>query len=123
MAATLFKLAIAASSTTTVSTKPAVKRYFYKLNPTDVDEGTLTIPAESFVDDAGDTVATITLATENNGYYLLFVNGVLQQETLYTVAADEVEVLDAASIPEDAIITLVVTNFDPAANTSTTVNA
>ena len=109
MAATLFKLAIAASSTTTVSTKPAVKRYFYKLNPTDVDEGTLTIPAESFVDDAGDTVATITLATENNGYYLLFVNGVLQQETLYTVAADEVEVLDAASIPEDAIITLVVT--------------
>lgn len=121
--ATLFKLAIAAQTTTTVTTNPAVERYFYTLNPAHVDQGVLTIPANAFVDDEDAPVAEITLATDDNGYYLLFINGVLQQEDLYTVAADEVVITEADTIPEGAVITLVVTNFVPDADSQTTVNA
>ena len=121
--ATLFKLAIAAQTTTTVTTNPAVERYFYTLNPAHIDQGVLTIPANAFVDDEDAPVAEITLATDDNGYYLLFINGVLQQEDLYTVAADEVVITEADTIPEGVVITLVVTNFVPDADSQTTVNA
>ncbi|MDK2788151.1 MAG: hypothetical protein PWP07_1376 [Epulopiscium sp.] len=121
--ATLFKLAIAAQTTTTVTTNPAVERYFYTLNPAHIDQGVLTIPANAFVDDEDAPVTEITLATDDNGYYLLFINGVLQQEDLYTVAADEVVITEADTIPEGAVITLVVTNFVPDADSQTTVNA
>ena len=121
MAASLFKLAITAESTTTVTTEPSVLNYFYTLDPAHIDEGTLTIPATAFVDDQGDAVTTITLAATDNGYYLLFINGVLQQDSLYTVSANNVVVQDAATIPEDAPITLSVINFAPDADTQTTI--
>ena len=82
MAVTLFKLAITADTTTTVTTKPDVKRYFYILNQDHITDDVLTIPANAFVDDAGDTVDEITEITPDNGYYMLFINGVLQQTKL-----------------------------------------
>jgi hypothetical protein len=75
----------------------------------------------AFVDDQGDAVTTITLAATDNGYYLLFINGVLQQDSLYTVSANNVVVQDADTIPEDAPITLSVINFAPDADTQTTI--
>ncbi|NMA65692.1 MAG: DUF4183 domain-containing protein [Clostridiaceae bacterium] len=122
--ATLFKLAITADTTTTVLTKPDVQRYFYLLDPQHIDQdtGTLTIPANAFVDDQENPVANITLAEPDNGYYLLFINGVLQQDTLYTVASDNVEIPDADDIEVSAPITLIVTNFAPEADSQTTVN-
>lgn len=121
MAATLFKLAISAESTTTVTTKPSVLNYFYTLDPTHIDQGTLTIPATAFVDDQGDAVTTITLADADTGYYLLFINGVLQQEGLYSVTANNVVIQDADTIKEDSPITLSVINFTSDADTQTTV--
>ena len=118
---TLFKLAITAETETTVLTKPAVERFFYTLDPQHISDGTLTIPANAFVDDQGNAVDNITLITENNGYYLLFINGVLQQEDLYTVTAENVEIQEADDIPVDSPITLIVTNFDPDANSETTI--
>ena len=44
----------------------------------------------------------------------------LQQEGLYTVTADNVEI-QTDEIPEDAPITLIVTNFAPEADTETTI--
>lgn len=122
MPATLFKLAITAVTETTVLTKPAVERYFYNFDPQHLDQGTLTIPANAFVDDQGNQVDSITLVQEDNGYYLLFINGVLQQDDLFTVAADEVEVGDASDIEDGAPIVLVVNNFNPEAQSQTTVN-
>ena len=40
------------------------------------------------------------MAATDNGYYLLFINGVLQQDSLYTVSANNVVVQDADTIPK-----------------------
>jgi len=122
MAVSLFKLAITANTTTTVDTKPDVQKFFYLFNPDDVDAGVLTIPAASFVDDQGDPITTIPEADPDNGYYLLFINGVLQQEGLYTVSDANVVVQEADNIEPDAPIVLVVTNFASDASSTTTVN-
>ncbi|HHY78478.1 MAG TPA: DUF4183 domain-containing protein [Clostridiales bacterium] len=120
--ARLFKLAITAETVTTVTTEPDVKRYFYNLNTDDVDEGVLTIPAGSFVDDQDNPVDTITEITPGNGFYLLFINGVLQQSDLYTVSSTEVVVQDASTIEPGSPIVLVVTNFATNADSQTTIN-
>jgi hypothetical protein len=44
---------------------------------------------------------------------MLFINGVLQQDALYTVSSTEVVVQDADAIEENATVILVVTNFAP----------
>lgn len=124
MATQLFKLAIDATTTTSVDVSPEIKQYFYLLNEDERSGGVLTIPATKFTDDAGDIMATnLTPVTTDNGYYLLFVNGVLQQTGLYTVSTDgsQVTVNDAATVPVGAPITLIVTNFAPAADSDTTV--
>jgi len=122
LATTLFKLAITAETQTTVKTMPEVKKYFYELVTSDITSGTLTIPATSFVDEQGNAVTSITLATSDNGYYLLFINGVLQQDSLYTVSANDVVIPNIADDIEDGSpIILVVTDFVPTADSTTTV--
>ncbi|HHW66546.1 DUF4183 domain-containing protein [Defluviitalea raffinosedens] len=119
--ATLFKLVISAETTTNVSTNPDVERYFYSVDPAHRVGSTLEIPATAFVDDTDTPVTTITEAIAGNGYYLLFINGVLQQSDLYTISDTQVVITDAASIPDGAVITLVVTNFVPDADSTTTI--
>lgn len=115
MAVELFKLAIDAESDITL--EPDVKNYFYQFDPDDVDEvDGLTIEAADFVDDDGDQVVAITEADANNGYYQLFINGVLQQMDFYNATTNNVtipSITDSTSIPENAPIILVVTNFAP----------
>ncbi len=122
MAVQLYKLAISATVLTTVDTKPEVLKYFYILNPNDITNNVLTIPAASFTDEIGGAVTTITEAATDNGYYMLFINGVLQQDALYTVSSTEVVVQDADAIEDDATVILVVTNFAPEADSTVTVN-
>jgi len=124
MATQLFKLAIDATTTTTVEVKPEIENYFYLLSEDDRTDDVLTILATKFMDDAGDVMTgNLTTVTTNNGYYLLFINGVLQQSSLYTVNADgsQVTVNDAETIPVGAPITLIVTNFAPTSDSDTTV--
>ena len=53
------------------------------------DGDTVTIPASEFVDDEGNpVVGNLTTVTTDNGYYNLYVNGALQQTSLYTVEED-----------------------------------
>lgn len=120
--ATLFKLAISADVQTSITTKPAVAKYFYLFDEEDLNQdGDLVIPAGAFVDDQGQEVENITLVTPDNGYYLLFINGVLQQDSLYSVTANNVTVLDGEDIEPESPIVLVVTNFAPEASTTTTI--
>ncbi len=124
MAAQLFKLAIDATTTTDVEINPEIEKYFYLLNEDDRTDDILTIPAAKFIDDAGNIMTgNLTTAATNNGYYLLFINGVLQQSSLYTVSVDgsQVTVNDAETIPVGAPITLIVTNFAPTSDSDTTV--
>ncbi|AKL96313.1 hypothetical protein CACET_c28680 [Clostridium aceticum] len=124
MATTLFKLVMDAVTETETYTNPEVEKYFYNFDEADLDVDTLTIPATSFFDDAGDPVTSnlVTLA-DDNGYYLLFVNGALQQSSLFTVSTDgsEVVITQASTIPVGAPITLVVNNFAPTSTSTTTV--
>lgn len=124
MAIQLFKLAIDAATTTDVDINPEIIRYFYLLEEVDRTDDTLVIPATKFVDDAGDIMTgNLTTAVADNGYYMLFINGVLQQSSLYTVSGDgsQVTVTDAETIPVQAPITLIVTNFAPISDSDTTV--
>lgn len=121
MATKLFKLAIDATTTTDVDVTPTVEKYFYDFVATDRVGDTITIPATSFTNDAGTAVTTLTTAVTDNGYYLLFINGVLQQTSLYTVTSANVVITDATTVPVDAPITLVVTNFVPEADSTTTI--
>lgn len=124
MATQLLKLVIDADTTTDIEINPEVDKYFYLLSEDDRTDDVLTIPATGFIDDAGDVMTgNLTTVNTNNGYYLLFINGVLQQSSLYTVAADgsQVVVNDAATIPIDAPITLIVTNFTPISDSETIV--
>lgn len=121
MAASLFRLVMKASSTITTFTKPATQQYFYKLATAQRTGGTITIPAGSFTNSAGTAVTTLIKAAVNNGYYQLFVNGVLQETALYTVSSTQVVVTDAASVPVSAPITLSVNNFAPTSTAVITV--
>ena len=124
MATTLFKLVMNAETTTTTTTNPDVLSYFYKLNSSDLAGDTLTIPSTSFTDSTGAVVTgSLTLATDNDGYYLLYINGSLQQTSLYTIGASgsEVVITQASTVPVSAPITLVVNNFAPSSTSTTTV--
>jgi len=124
MAVQLFKLVIDVTTTTTTDINPDVKRYFYELEEEDVDEGILTIPASKLVDDSGDPLdGQIPVVDPENGYYLLFVNGVLQQSGLYSVSEDEIEVqdIDTETTPPGAPIVLVIASFAPTLDSTTTV--
>ncbi|ACL20248.1 uncharacterized protein DUF4183 [Desulfitobacterium sp. LBE] len=124
MATKLFKLAIDAVTTTDTAINPAVESYFYELSEDQRTGGTVTIPATEFTDDAGNVMTgNLTPVTTDNGYYLLFINGVLQQTSLYTVSGDgsQVVITDADTVPVGAPITLVVTNFAPVSDSDTTV--
>lgn len=124
MATQLFKLSIGAATTTEVDIKPEIEQYFYLLNEDERTDDVLNIPANKFMDDAGNImVGNLTTVVTDNGYYMLFINGVLQQSGLYEVSVDgsQVTVSDAETIPVGAPITLIVTNFDPTSDSDTTV--
>lgn len=120
MALQIFRLSVQAETTTT--TGPEVSRYFYTFEDQHRSEGTITIPFAEFVDDSGDPVTDIAELAENNGYYQLYVNGVLQQEDIFNVdhTGDEVTIDEAGDVPVDAPIILIVTNFDPESETTVT---
>ena len=124
MATKLFKLVIDATTTTDVEINPEIDKYFYDLREDERTDDTVTIPAIQFTDADGNVMTgNLTTVITNNGYYLLFINGVLQQSSLYTVSVDgsQVVITDAATIPVGAPITLIVTNFDPISDSDTTV--
>ena len=120
MALKLFKLVIDADTDTTTVVKPNIIQYFYEFDENDVEDGTLTIPASSFIDDEGLAVETLETVTEDNGYYRLFINGVLQQYELYTTTATSVTVtIGEETIPNEAPVTLIVANFEPESESDT----
>jgi hypothetical protein len=124
MATQLFRLVMNASTTTNTDTNPEVEKYFYKLQEAQRAGNTITIPATQFTDDAGNTMTgNLTPVTANDGYYLLFVNGTLQQSSLFTVGAagSNVVITQASTVPVSAPITLVVNNFAPSSTSTTTV--
>ncbi|MDF1494781.1 DUF4183 domain-containing protein [Caproiciproducens sp. CPB-2] len=117
MALQLFKLVMAGAT----ETVPTQSRYFGTTSADITITSTVsyTIAPGSLVDDDGATVAEITTATDNNGFYMLFINGTLTQSGMYTVdSAAGITIGNAAltapvTILASSPITLGVTNFAP----------
>lgn len=124
MATNLFRLVMTAVTTTGTDSNPAVEKYFYNLRNDERTADTVTIPFGQFTDDAGDIMTgNLTPVSTDNGYYLLYVNGVLQQSSLFTVSAggSQVVITQASTVPVSAPITLAVNNFAPNSTSTTTV--
>lgn len=123
MAVELFKLKVIAETITNTDTNPEVEKFFYKFDTAHRANGTITIPANAFTDDAGAAVSSVATAVANEGYYLLFINGVLQQSNLFTVSENgsQVVISQASTVIASAPITLVVNNFAPTSTSTTTV--
>lgn len=118
MAKKLFRLAMSA----TTLTAPTVSRYFYSATAAVSQTAAYSILRSKFVKDNGSAVTSVGLVTAiaNNGYYLLFVNGELQQSSIFTVTGGNtggVTLLSGLSggitIPLSGVVTLAVTNFAP----------
>jgi len=124
MAKKLFKLVM--SATTSTNAVPTVYRYFYTATAA-ISSTSFFIAKTKFTKDNGDAVAAgsaIVTRTSNNGYYLLFVNGELQQSGIYTVGAAGSGVTIAATaaitIPVSGVVSLATTNFAPSSTTTVT---
>ncbi|HEX9061105.1 MAG TPA: DUF4183 domain-containing protein [Clostridia bacterium] len=102
---------------------PAIQSFFYEKAAGDPTTGDLTIPAASFTNDAGGTITDIAYVTDTtNGYYLLFINGLLQESGNLVVnsTAKTVTITGGGSIGVGAPIALVVNNFAPSATINIT---
>lgn len=124
MATSIFKLIMNAETTTNTTTNPAVQQYFYKLAEAERVGDTVTIPSTLFTDSTGTSVASMLVtASTTNGYYALFLNGTLQQTSLFTVGAtgSEIVITQCSTVPVSAPITLAVNNFVPSSSSTTTV--
>lgn len=118
MPTTLLKLSMTATAPTTLA-KPTVSRFF-NTAPAGGYTGaaTYTIDDINWLDDTGTPVTAghLVPATTDNGYYMLFINGELQEGSVVTaVTVDDVTITFSAAttIEEGKVLALVVTNFAP----------
>ncbi|SMC78852.1 DUF4183 domain-containing protein [Papillibacter cinnamivorans] len=118
MATSLLKLTMTATAPTTKA-NPTTLRYF-NTAPTGGYTGsaTYTIDDVNWLNDAGVTVSEHGLvpAATDNGSYLLFINGELQEGNVVTgVTIDDVTITfgESTDIDEGKILALVVSNFGP----------
>ncbi|QMV40793.1 DUF4183 domain-containing protein [Cohnella cholangitidis] len=70
-----------------VNVIPAVRRYFYVADSDIPMNRSRTFTADQFVDDAGDRALRFTLNGQN-GYCNLYINAVMQEGQLYSLAPD-----------------------------------
>lgn len=117
----LFRLVVEATTTTDTNLYATANNYFYIFEPGDVVEGTLYAPANKFVDDDDNPVTELELANQDNGYYLLVINGMMQQASVFSVSQSELIVAGADDILTGSPIVLTVTNFLPQSVSTTTV--
>lgn len=88
-----------------VSTSPMVTRLFHEVLENISEVSSYKIEASDFLDDRGETVQDLPVLNLNNGYFNVYINGVLQMDDnfAYTAGEDGVGSL-LISIPEDAEI-------------------
>lgn len=87
MALRLLKLNVEVTST--VDVNPVVTRFFYVTDEETAPGGTLTIMRSEFFDDTGEALTTeLPSLEEDNSYYNVYVNGVLQMGDLSSFTPD-----------------------------------
>ncbi|AET60045.1 hypothetical protein HPL003_16495 [Paenibacillus terrae HPL-003] len=106
--------------TTNINIIPIVNRYTATVVLGDILGGVTTIPAQSFTNDSGASVATngLTVPT-SSGYYNVFVNGTLQQGGLTTLSTANLIINTGLVVGVTVVIEVI--NFNTSAS-STSVN-
>lgn len=125
MVASLIKLFVTATASAPTATgtevettvDPAVTRYIATITAGMIAGGNTTIPAASFVDDDGDAV-TVLPAPPTDGYFNVYVNGMLQEGGLSTLTTASL-VLATDEAVEDTPVVLEVSDFSATTSTVT----
>lgn len=126
MALQLMKLLVTASST--ITTVPAVTRFFHVTTGETAAGATLTIDAADFFEDSGAAVTSLPALATDNSYFNVFINGILQMadNSTYTPGATAVGSL-AFNVPaggdpilQGTPVIVEVMNFTPVATTTIT---
>ncbi|OCT11844.1 hypothetical protein A8709_28675 [Paenibacillus pectinilyticus] len=87
------------TTTTTTTLTPAVKRFSATVVIGNILSGVTTIPSTSFKDDSGTTLAANSLTVPgSNGYYNVFVNGVLQLGGILTLTTASLVISNSLTI-------------------------
>lgn len=102
--------------TTTVS--PTVTRFFATITAAMIGATDITIPAGSFVDDT-DTAVTALPALTGSDFFNVYVNGVIQQQSLSTLTTASL-VLATTDISAGVPVQLEVNSFGDVTSTITT---
>lgn len=109
---------VATGGVVTTTVTPVVSRLLAFITADMIGATDTTIPAASFVDDAGAAVTTLPTITAED-YFDVYVNGIPQQASLSTLTAENL-VLDDITIGEGVPILLMVTNFQSSSSTLST---
>lgn len=118
----IMKLAMDAATTTNLS---PIETKFFSVAAKDVDGGdTLTITAEEFFNETGDTADTLPALNPDNSKINLFINGVLQMDGIYAYTPGSagtgsivIAIPTQGSIIAGSPIVLKITNYTPASAT------
>jgi len=125
MAVTLIKIFITAVASTPVATggtvettvSPDVTRYVAVIDAGMIGATDTTIPAASFVDDAGNAITDLP-DPPTNGYYNVYANGMLQEAGLSVLTTTDLT-LATIDVPEGAPVVLEVADFGSTTSTIT----
>ncbi|WP_059050571.1 DUF4183 domain-containing protein [Paenibacillus senegalimassiliensis] len=103
------------NTTTTTSVVPEVHRYTAAIVLGDILAGTTTLAATRFTNNGGNTVPAGGLVVPTaNGYYNLYVNGVMQRGGLSTLTATSLVINSALVIGATVVVKVV--NFNSTSN-------
>lgn len=125
MPPSLIKLFVAATATAPTATggtiettvSPLVTRFFATIDVGMIGATTTVIPAASFVNDNGDPITDLPVAPAA-GYINVYVNGVLQEANLSTLAQTSLT-LGTIAAPAGVPVILEVNDFTNTASTIT----
>lgn len=126
MALQLMKLLVTAATTTDAN--PTDSRFFYTTTAPTAAGATLTIDAASFLQDDGTSVTSLPSLANNNSYFNVYINGVLQMNDIstYTPGATGVGSLaidvpaGGSGIPTGTPVVLELVSYSPSSTTTVT---
>ncbi|MCM3042428.1 DUF4183 domain-containing protein [Paenibacillus motobuensis] len=105
--------------TTATNTVPTIYRYSASIVLGDIIGSTTVVQATSFTNDAGSTVpANELVVPSTNGYFNLYVNGVLQRGGLSTLTAANLTINTALVIGATVVVEVVI--LDSASTSNST---
>ncbi|HEY4390568.1 MAG TPA: DUF4183 domain-containing protein [Paenibacillus sp.] len=105
--------------TTATNTVPIIHRYTASIVLGNIIGSTTVVQATSFIGDAGSAVpANGLVVPSTNGYFNLYVNGVLQRGGLSTLSAANLTINSALVVGASVVVEVVILNSTSTSNST-----